>query len=121
MEYLRRLGSIHGGYTDLSIELPTELVKLAVHQVDDAIDAKLTPRRITMIVLGTFLAAGIAYVPADAESDEVTSDLYDAAYAGAKWASENGRNGLGYVCAIARYVRDAGGDWKVPETLSRSL
>lgn len=113
MEYLRRLGNL-GGYTDMSIELPTEVVKLAAAQVNEAIEAGSTPRLILLLVMGTLLAAGISYAPEDADLDA----LYDAAYEGTLWAANNGRNGLGYVCAIARYVRDAGGVWTVPEVLN---
>lgn len=114
MQYLRRLGNIHGGYTDLSIDLPDAIVKLAVKQADEAIEANSTPRLILLIVMGTFLAGGISYAPEDSDLDA----LYDAGYDGAKWASGNGRNGLGYVCAIARYIRDAGGVWTSPESLN---
>lgn len=97
----------------MSIELPDELVLSAVRQANEAIDENATPRLIMLIVMGTFIAGGVKYAPEDADLDV----LNDAAMAGAQWSYDNGRNGFGYACAIARYVRDAGGVWTAPEVL----
>jgi len=46
--------------------------------------------------------------PYEEQSITVEDDLYDAMTNQAEWCEDTGRNSLGYVCAIARGIRDSG-------------
>lgn len=41
-------------------------------------------------------------------SISVPDEAFEAAVEALKWCDETGRNNLGRICAIARYMRDAG-------------
>lgn len=60
-----------------------------------------------------FVDGGMCYLRRPSEgfkdmSIELPDDLCKAMVVEADWARDNGRNSLGYVCAIMRAIRDTG-------------
>jgi hypothetical protein len=112
MTYLRRVGDI-SAYDDMSIEFPDESANKIIYALDQVIGdgSSYGPASLLMAITRTLEAEGIT-VDRDREKHEGAVD--EAFAAAVVWTSQNGRNGLGALCAVARYVRDAGGVWKVP-------
>lgn len=114
MAYLRRGGGL-SAYDDLSIELPDEACKEAIAAADavigdgtDYVPTNLSDAIMTVLAVNHHICiTGLS-----------TDDIEHAIDAASKWTFDNRRNGLGALCAVARFVRDAGGTWVVPEVTS---
>lgn len=108
MSYLRRVGAVRA-YDDMSIEFPTETCDKVITAVDSIMaDPTYQPSDLVVAILSILINNNVTV-------DDLTPvGLYDAAACACIWVKENNRNGLGALCAVARYVRDAGGTWKVP-------
>lgn len=110
MNYLRRVGAIHA-CDDLSIVFPDDACRAVVFIANKTMEGELDASSLASCILDNLKEYNIHYT-SDGVSDSV---LRAAAEDGTQWALDNGRNGLGALAAVARYVRDAGGVWKVPE------
>lgn len=109
MSYLRRVGAVRA-YDDMSIELPEEFCQIAIEAADRIIHNdpdEYNPLSL-FIILAILETKGI--VIEGLTHREIMYATQSACY----WVKDNGRNGLGALCAVTRYVRDAGGTWKVP-------
>jgi hypothetical protein len=108
MSYCRRVGAIRA-YDDMSIIFPDDICQEAIEKADQVIGEGRDYYPLELFVVLTALQRkGITI---EGLSDE---GIRDATASACHWTKDNGRNGLGALCAIARYVRDAGGVWKVP-------
>ena len=96
MDYLRRGGAglVDGSYTDLSIDLPKDVVDACIEAWDN------TESRGS--VCGELYSMGYNF----------TVDMIDASKVdtAVKWARDNNRNSRGIVYAIFRALRDSGID-----------
>ena len=113
MDYLRRTGDLTA-YEDMSIEFPDESAKIIVRALDQVIGdgTDYSPASLLMAVERSLIAEGIEVD----RSKEGYNGAVDEAFASAVvWTAQNRRNGLGALCAVARFVRDAGGVWKFKE------
>ena len=112
MAYLRRAGDIRA-YDEMSIIFPDEAATKIIYALDQVIgDGRdYSPTSLLMAVERSLAAEEITVD----RSRETYQGAVDEAFASAVvWTAQNRRNGLGALCAVARYVRDAGGVWKVP-------
>ncbi len=110
--YIRRLAKDLSNIEDMSIDLPDEACKVAIEAADASLENGDSAGSLSVVIISALGAHGITYVcPAD---DEGRDKVLRAVDEGSAWAIENGRNGFGALCAVARYVRDAGGSWAVP-------
>ena len=113
MDYLRRIGNLDA-YEDLSIEFPDEVAGPIIYALNQVIDDPhgYDPASLLIAVDRSLEAGGVSVD----RLHEPHSGAIDEAFAAAVvWTHQNGRNGLGALCAVARYVRDAGGVWKFKE------
>ena len=113
MDYLRRVGDFADA-TDMSIEIPDEAGRAAIAAANQGLEDAVTPGSLSVLVITALGEHGVSYAwPVDDEN-EARDKVFRAVDEASAWAITNGRNGLGVLCAIARYVRDAGGSWVVP-------
>lgn len=113
MAYLRRVGNLDA-YEELSIEFPDEVAEPIIYALNQVIDDPhgYDPASLLIAVERSLEAGGVSVD----RLHELHSGAIDEAFAAAVvWTHQNGRNGLGALCAVARYVRDAGGVWKFKE------
>jgi hypothetical protein len=112
MAYLRRVGDI-AAYEDMSIEFPDECANIIIYALDQVIgkDGDYDPAALLLAVSRALEEVGITV---DRSREQYAGDIDEAFVSAVVWTHQNKRNGLGALCAVARYVRDAGGVWKVP-------
>ena len=108
LAYIRRVGDLKA-YEDMSISLPEEACQKAIFVAEDALEGGTDAEELAGAIIKALMSKGAIYgYPKRLGGYQ---DVENATIAGAQWAIDNKRNGLGAVCAIARYVRDAGGVW----------
>lgn len=112
MSYLRRVGNLDA-FEEMSIEFPDDAANIIVYALDQVIgkDGDYDPATLLLAVSRALEETGIAV---DRSREEHAGDIDEAFVSAVVWSHQNKRNGLGALCAVARYVRDAGGVWKVP-------
>ncbi len=112
MHYLRRVGDF-ANTIDMSIVLPDLACKEAVAAanlvIGDGDDYSL--EGLADSIMPVLAKHNIEIL--NLTENEVAFAVADAC----RWTQQNHRNGLGALCAIARYVRDAGGEWEYEEEL----
>jgi len=113
MSYLRRAGNIDA-YDDMSITFPDEAAHKIIYALNQVIgdEGDYSPASLLLVVARALEEEGITV---DRHREEHEGAIDEAFAAAVVWASQNGRNGLGALCAVARYVRDAGGIWMFKE------
>jgi hypothetical protein len=115
MSYLRRAGNLDA-YEEMSIEFPDDAANIIVYALDQVIgkDGDYDPASLLLAVSRALEETGITV---DRSREQDAGDIDEAFVSAVVWTHQNKRNGLGALCAVARYVRDAGGVWKVPENV----